>query len=92
MFKTCKARMYCGNMKIKDMQEVFLVSLFKLCMYVKIRTGISYHSVNNFNFNFTLSFSCTREQYDGLDIEIKIGREKENLLPLLYAIATTVRL
>lgn len=84
--------MYCRNMKMKDMQELFLVSSFKLWIYVKIRTGISHHSVNNFNFNFTLSFSCTRQQYDRLDIEINIVREKENLLPLLYAIATTVRL
>lgn len=76
MFKSCKAQIYCRNMKMKDTQEVFLVSSFKLGIYIKIRTGISHHCMNNFDFNFTLS--CTREQYDGLDIEINtVKRERE---------------
>lgn len=80
MFKSYKAWLYDRNMKMKDTQEVFSVSSFKLGIYVKIRTGISHHCMNNFNFNFTLSFtlSCTREQYDGLDIEINtVKKERE---------------
>jgi len=48
--------------------------------------------MKNFNFNFTISLFCIREQRDGPDIEINTVREKLNLLAIFYAVATTERL
>lgn len=77
-------------MKMEDVQKIVLVFSFKLCIY--IRTGISHYCMSYFDLNFTLSFSCTTEQYDELDTEINTVRVKENLLPLLCATASTGRL